>query len=144
MKTGQLKIAEVALDEREKELDAMGGEHAIRLEELFAACNKVVRAMTAEGAADELARMWEKRGRPVTAGVLKNALADSRGNYFRLEWILYFAAMSSEVRELLIAIGRDDSPKEPREELADLQDDLREQFPKQADAMIRRAKRRRR
>lgn len=144
MKSTQLRIAEVVEDDRKKELEAVGDQHAVALEHLFAACKAIVRERTADEVARELDVIWGERGRGVTAQVLRAALADSRGNYFRLEWILYFAEESQEVRELLIAIGRGDGPKDPREELEDLKELLRNEYPKQAEQLIRKGKARRR
>jgi hypothetical protein len=141
----QLPLEAVEKAERKAELEAMGDAHEIRLNQLFAACKKAVRNLgSADDAALELSAMWEDRGRPVTAPVLRAALADSRGNYFRLEWILYFAELSEEVRDLLIAIGHGDTPKDPREELDDVYDVIREELGKTGEALIRKAKARRR
>src|SRR4051812_2279894 len=111
MKTGAAQLEIEAVEAQE--LEAIGDSHAIVLERVFAACRKVVRELTADVVARELDVMWANRGRPVTAPVLRSALADSRGNYFRFEWILWFAEHSDEVRELLIGIGVGRSEKEP-------------------------------
>lgn len=144
MKAAQMKIASVEDDAdakaRQQELEAMGDNHAVRLEQLFAACRKVVREMTSDVVADDLDRMWANRGRGVTSNVIRASLGDSRGNYFRLEWILYFAEHSEEVRQLLMSVAIGDAPKEAKDELADLQDLVREHLPKHADQLIRKAK----
>lgn len=136
----QTSIAEVEKDARAKELEGLGDVHAVVLEQLFAACKRVVREHTAEEIADEMDVMWANRGRPVTGPILRSALGDSRGNYFRLEWILYFAERSAEVRELLLGIALGRGPKDPADELGDLHEILRDEFPKQADRLIQKAK----
>ena len=140
----QLAIAAVQEDDRQRELEEIGDAHAVRLEQLFAACKRVVREMTADAVASELDTIWANRGRPVSPQVLRASLADSRGNYFRAEWLLYFAEQSPEVRELLIAIGRGDGPKDPKDELTDLHDVLRSEYPRQAEALIRKGRMKRR
>lgn len=54
-----------------------------------------------DGCAYRMNKIWEPKGRPVTAGALKNALLDSNRNNFRLEWADWFAARSPEVADLL-------------------------------------------
>ncbi len=133
---------QLALDvETEEEIDAAGDAQAVVLEHLFAACKAVVREMTADRVAAELNKIWANRGRGVTAQVLRAALADSRGNYFRVEWMFWFAAHSEDVRELLLGIAAGESPKDPADELADLQELVRKEMPQQAPRLIQKAKR---
>jgi hypothetical protein len=127
-------------EERDAESEARGDAHAVVLEHLFAACKRVVRELTADYVAEELSKIWANRGRPVTAPILRSALSDSRGNYFRFEWVLWFAEHSADVRELLIGVGAGDSDKDPADELEDLKGVLRNEFPKQADRLIQRGK----
>ena len=139
----QLALDVDAQAEKEAEaarIEALGDAHAVLLERVFAACRKVLRDRQADPVADELEAMWANRGRPVTAQVLRSALADSRGNYFRVEWLFWFAEHSQELRELLLELAIGQGPKDPADELADLHEIIREEFPKQATKLIQKAK----
>lgn len=54
-----------------------------------------------DGCAFRLSKQWDKKGRPVSAQGLKNALEDSNRNNFRLEWAYWFASQDAEIAELL-------------------------------------------
>jgi len=117
---------------------------------LLAACRDVAITVGYNNAANELDAIWSKQGRPVSASFLNATLnpdtredAPPSRSYFRLEWIVWFAKQSAEVRDLLVAIGFD-TPKDPSEELDDVYDVMREQLGKMAEPLIRQAKARRR
>lgn len=91
-----------------------------------------------DACAAALDKRWGEEGRPVSASVLNAALKDSERNNFRLEWADWFAARSPEIAELL---GRRVKPeKTDRQMYDDLCAEIREEFPKQADKIIRRAR----
>lgn len=54
-----------------------------------------------DGCAYRLNKRWEEKGRPVTAGGLKQALADAERNNFRLEWAYWFASQCPDIARLL-------------------------------------------
>lgn len=91
-----------------------------------------------EGCAYRLNKRWEDKGRPVTAGSLKQALADAERNNFRLEWAYWFGEQSPDVAALL---GRHVKPqKTDRELLEALLTELLEDIPhKRIQAALRRA-----
>lgn len=125
------------------DLARQGDDQALVFEHVLAACREVARVITVEVCARELDRIWGDRGRPVSPSVLRSALGDQRGNYFRLEWLIWFAAQSQHVRDLLVEFATD-TPKDPTEDLDDLHDVLREELGKTGEALIRKAKARRR
>ncbi len=92
-----------------------------------------------EACAAALDRRWgEPHGRPVSASTLRAALADSERNYFRAEWLDWFACRCKEVADLL---ARRVKPiKTAEERLADLEAEIAEELPKRAAALIRRAR----
>lgn len=59
-------------------------------------------------------------------------------NYFRAEWLDWFAARSPEIAELM---ARRVKPiKTDKELLTDLEAEVRETYPKHGDAVIRKAR----
>lgn len=93
-----------------------------------------------DAVANELEARWAVFGRPVSASVLRAALSPegNERNYFRLEWADWFAARSPEIADLLAR--RVKPTKTPQQQIADLEAELREELPKRADAVIRRAR----
>lgn len=80
-------------------------------------------------------------GKGVAASTLRACLEGVERNYFRLDWILWFAEESEDVADLLCQIaGRGKAEKTPEEELEDLKAQLRAEFPRQADKLIRKAR----
>lgn len=135
------QLSMVVDDPREIERDA--DEQGLLFERLLAACKAVARERTYDVVAAALDAIWgsDKRGRPVSSSVLRAALNDARGNYFRLEWALWFARESEEVADLLLEIaGRGRPTKKPEDELADLQQVVRREYPNQAEKMIAKSK----
>lgn len=93
-----------------------------------------------DAVASELDKRWgtDRHGRGVSASQLRAALNDAERNYFRLEWADWFAARSPEIADLLAR--RVKPTKTPEQMLRDLEAELREELPKRADAVIRRAR----
>jgi hypothetical protein len=91
-----------------------------------------------EAAAAALDRRWGEKGRPVSASMLRAALGDTERNYFRAEWLDWFAARSPEVADLMAR--RVKPVKSPEEQLRDLENEIREELPKRADSIIRKAR----
>lgn len=92
-----------------------------------------------EAVAAALDRRWGPRGRGVSASRLRAALSDSERNYFRAEWLDWFACRSSEVAELMAR--RVKPVKTDAERIADLEAEIREELShKRADQVIRRAR----
>lgn len=92
------------------------------------------------GCAAALDRRWgvEKHGRPVSESTLAAALRDSERNYFRLEWVDWFAARSSEIADLL---AKRVKPEKTWEQYArDLEAEVAAEMPKRADAIKRNAR----
>ncbi len=112
-----------------------------QLGRFFKLCREVCRLRSYEYVAAELEKEWGELGRHVSAGVLKNTIApDSKGNYFRWEWAMWFAEESEEIADLLCEIaGRGKPKKDPKEELRDLQNIVRVHYPKDAEKHIRKA-----
>jgi hypothetical protein len=92
-----------------------------------------------EGCAFRLNKIWEEKGRPVTAGALKQALTDADRNNFRLEWADWFASQDSEVAALL---GRRVKPQQTKDEyIAALEAEVRDTLShRQAEALLKRAR----
>lgn len=92
-----------------------------------------------DAAAAELDRRWGAKGRPVSASILRAALADAERNNFRLEWVDWFAARDQQIAELL---GRRVKPeKTDAEMLADVLAELREELThKRIETVMRRAR----
>lgn len=133
----QLAIAGL---ENQAEIDQEADDQALLFEHVVAACKAVTRELTLEVCATALDRIWGDRGRPVSAAVLRAALNDSRGNYFRVEWLIWFARQSEEVAQLAHEIAGAGLPqKKPEDELRDLKAVLREEYPRQAQRLIRKA-----
>lgn len=106
----------------------------------------VVREMGGTDDADRrLDSIWGRDdvGRGVSGSTFRAALGDTERNYFRLEWLMEFANRSEVVRELCRAIADGRGPKDPRDELRDLQEEVRRNVPLAADAMIKRARNKR-
>jgi hypothetical protein len=128
--------------------DAVRLAHERKIEErreqlalFFKLCREVCRLLSYEHVAAELEKEWGDLGRHVSAGVLKNTIApDSKGNYFRWEWGMWFAEQNEEIADLLCEIaGRGKPKKDPKDELRDLQNIMRTHYPKDADRHIRKA-----
>ena len=125
-----------AAKERARERD----QQALLFERLLTACRAVSHELTAEHCAKELDAIWGDRGRPVSAAVLRAALADSRGNYFRAEWLIWFAQQSEAVADLLLeAGGRGKPKKKPEDELRDLKALMRRKLGTVANELIHKA-----
>jgi hypothetical protein len=117
-----------------------GDEQALLLEHLVAACRAVARELTYEACAKSLDAIWGERGRPVSASVLRAGLSGTERNYFRVEWAFWFARRSETVAEILLEVaGRARPKKKPEDELRDLKALIREELPKRATALIRKA-----
>ena len=117
-------------------------DQALMFEHIVAACRAVARDLTIEVCAKSLDAIWGDRGRPVSASVLRAGLNPSNADYkhFRLEWVIWFSHHSEHVRELLAELaGRGKPKKTADEELRDLKALLKEELPKRADAIIRKA-----
>lgn len=114
---------------------------------LIAACRDAALASGGyDKAANALDAIWAPLGRPVSASFLRATLdpkSSETRSYFRGEWLIWFAQQSAEVRELMIGIG-EDAPKDPVEDLEDLQDLARDRFGKAGEQLVRDAKARRR
>lgn len=109
--------------------------------ELWAALRAVARELSFEVCARELDKRWGELGRPVSASVLRSALHDAERNNFRLEWLLWFATRNERVADLLLEIGgASREAKKPEDELEDLKAELRREYPRQAEAIIRKGK----
>lgn len=91
------------------------------------------------GCAYRLNQVWEDEGRPVTEGVLKASLSNNcERNNFRLEWAYWFADQDQDIAALL---ARKVKPTKTEAELrADLEAEIREEYPKQAEKLIRKAR----
>lgn len=128
-----------AAREAERERD----EHHELVEQFFAACRAYVRDESSyEVVATELEAIWGELGRHVSTGVLKNTLSKNedvkRGQYFRFEWAIYFARKSEACAEVLAQIiGRGKPKKSEGDELRDLKTVIRREYPRQAEALIR-------
>ena len=92
-----------------------------------------------EGCAAQLDRRWGEEGRHVSGSLLTAALRDSERNYFRAEWLDWFASQSQEVADLL---ARRVKPRQTIEEYAAaLENKLREYLShKVAEKAIREAR----
>jgi hypothetical protein len=123
--------------ERQRELD----DERLLFERLMKACREVCRELGYDRCAAELDAIWSPLGRHVSAGVLRQTLApNTERNYFRLEWIIWFARQSEEVADLVLeVIGRGRPKKKPEDELRDLKELIRAELPKRAAALIRKA-----
>jgi hypothetical protein len=123
--------------EKEREVEAQ--------QEIFAAFFKAVREVCREHGyefcANALDAVWAPLGRGVSASTLKMTLAPgNERNYFRFEWAIWFARQSDDVAEVLAEIiGAARPQKKPEDELRDLQDIVRSEYPRQAEKIIRRA-----
>jgi hypothetical protein len=137
--TNKAQLAIAGLDDPQ-DAEREGDDQALLFEHLIAACRAVARELTHEVCARELDKIWGDRGRPVSAAVLRAALNDARGNYFRAEWVIWFARQSEDVAQIAREIGGAGLPKKtPEQELEDLKNVLRSEYPKQAQRLIRKA-----
>lgn len=137
----EMAVADPAAHEKARQAEA--DEQALLYERVVHACRALARELTMESCATQIDAIWGDRGHPVSAAVLRAALGDSRGNYFRFEWAVWFARQDGgdAVAELLLEIaGRGLSPKKPEDELRDLHEAIRNEFPKQAEKLIRKGK----
>jgi hypothetical protein len=91
-----------------------------------------------DGVAAALDRRWGPKGRPVSASALRSALHDVERNNFRAEWLDWFAARDGDIANLMAR--RVKPEKTDREMFEDLIATLREEFPKQADKLERKAR----
>jgi hypothetical protein len=92
-----------------------------------------------DGCAFRLNKIWEDKGRPVTAGALKQALTDSDRNNFRLEWADWFASQDVDVATLLARRVKAAQTKD--EYIAALETEIRDTLShRQAEALLRRAR----
>lgn len=92
-----------------------------------------------DAVAAELDRRWGRKGRPVSASVLKAALYDAERNNFRLEWVDWFARRDEDIARLIAQQVKPE--KTPEQELEDLKAELREELShKRAEQVLRRAR----
>lgn len=108
---------------------------------LMAAFRAVTRDLTNDRAANELAAMWAPHGRDVSPATLRATLAPgNERNYFRVEWIIWFARQSEDVAHLLMEIAGHGLPRKSTvDELEDLRAIVRREYPRQADKHLREA-----
>ena len=115
-------------------------------EQLWSAMRSFVAGYIAGGqkgydaAAAALDKRWGAKGkdRPVSASMLRAALHDSERNNFRAEWLDWFAARDRDIADLM---ARRVKPVKTEAELrADLEAEIREEYPKQAEKLIRKAR----
>lgn len=143
MKPAARQIAIGGLEDPAEEQSEIEAGHIWR-EQLWSAMRTFVASYIANGlrgydaAAAALDRRWGDRGRPVSASLLRAALADAERNYFRAEWLDWFAARSPDVADLMAR--RVKPVKTAEERLADLEAEIRETYPKHADGVIRKAR----
>jgi hypothetical protein len=131
---------ELVVADPNAEATAIDDERLLRAE-LFAALRAIALELTYEVCARELDKRWGELGRPVSASVLRASLHDVERNNFRAEWLLWFATKSDRVSDLLLEIaGGKNAVKPPEDELDDLKSELRREFPRQAEALIRKGK----
>lgn len=123
--------------EREREIEAQQD----ILQRFFKACREVCRELGYERCANELDAIWAPLGRGVNPSTLKMTLAPgNERNYFRFEWAIWFARQNDDVAEALAEIiGAARPKKKPEDELRDLQEIVRGEYPKQAERIIRKA-----
>lgn len=131
------------LETENERVDEVDFEHEM-FDEFFKAVRRAVRALGGyEECAVALERIWGSKGRHVTEALLRSTLSEdveAKRNYFRFEWSLWFALHSEDVREVFAVVsGRGKPTKKPEDELRDLKQELRDQFPKQAEKLIRKA-----
>ncbi len=113
-----------------------------QLSRFFRLCREVCREHTYEQVATELERDWGDLGRHVSAGILKMSLAPgNERNYFRWEWGGWFCEANVQIADLYLEIaGRGLPVKKPEDELRDLHEAIRNEYPKQAERLIRKGK----
>jgi hypothetical protein len=90
--------------------------------------------------AAELDKRWggDAFGRPVSESTLGAALRDAERNYFRLEWVDWFAARSPEIADLL---ARRVKPVKTIEQyVSDLEAEIAAEVPRRAEAVKRNAR----
>lgn len=77
--------------------------HLTRLRgaELIDSCRTIAAFHGWEKSAAELDASFNPEGRPVSVGVLRNALHVHERNYMRAEWVPYFAAISDEPAQVV-------------------------------------------
>jgi hypothetical protein len=129
-------------NEIENEADREADDQWLITERFFVACRSVVREVGGwDACAQALDAIWARRGRGVTASVLRAAMTGTERNYFRWEWCIWFARQSAEVADLLFEAGGRAKPKKRAEdELRDLKVAVREELShKRADQLIRKA-----
>lgn len=121
---GLLKLKhenELDLETESDREDEVEREHAL-LEGMLAAVRRAIRGIDGgyEASAVALERIWGPKGRHVTEALLRSCLAEdveTRRNYFRFEWLFWFALHSEEVRELLDEVNGKAKPKKSYEQL---------------------------
>lgn len=108
-------------------------------EQLWSAMRAYANEHGYDACAAALDKRWGRKGRPVSASILRAALNDAERNNFRLEWADWFAARSKDVADML---GRRVKPaKTPEERLADLEAEVREVLSHQAaEKLLRKAR----
>ncbi len=108
----------------------------------MAACRAVVRELGGyDLCAAALSHIWVSEGRSVSPAVLRSTLAiENERNYFRGEWLIWFAGQSDKVATLLGEIAGHGRPKKSRDDFArDLIAILFKVFPQHAAQLIRKA-----
>ncbi len=88
-----------------------------------------------------LTRRWgtDEHGRPVSPAQLRASLSSStERNYFRLEWADWFACRSGDIADLLAR--RVKPAKTDRELYDDLVSEVREELPRRAESIVRKAR----
>lgn len=147
MRIARAEQLDLSIDEpeaTEAELEAEADEQRILFLHLMAACRAVNRELTADTVAQRLDDIWahEKIGHGVSSSVLRASLNANGGerNYFRIEWIIEYARRSPLVSEILLEIvGRGVAQKPLDEELHDLKELVRAEYPRQAERLLRKA-----
>lgn len=127
-------------EEAERDAERDADDQHLLFTQLIAACKRVARELTYGFCADELQRIWGQHGRHVTSAGLRACCEGVERNYFRIEWAMWFARQSEEVAQIVREMGGAPAPKKtPQQELDDLKNTLREEYPRQAQKLIRKA-----
>lgn len=141
---GLLKLSnpdELDLETDQDREDEVKREVTVR-EELWNALRRAVRELGGyDACAAALGHVWGSQGRHVTSERLRSTLAqEANRNHFPLEWVIWFAAQNEGVADVLNEIAGAGKPKKPMaDELRDLKALVREEMPKRAAAIIRKA-----
>ncbi len=130
----------ISLPPTEAEIDAEADRQTSLRDDVVMACRGVARELTYETCANALDAIWARHGRGVSASALRSALTDTERNHFRFEWVIWFAAQSEHVADLLNEIaGKGRPKKKPEDELRDLKELMRRRLGDVAKEIIRKA-----